>query len=326
MSLNQTKTDRMRTSRQGFTLIELLVVIAIIAILIALLLPAVQQAREAARRSQCKNNIKQLGLAFHSYHETHRVFPFMHGRTGDMPVLGSCPNDCGMWGWGSLLLPYLDQAPLYNLLDVGTIRLQDAVATPAMLDGMQKPLSVFRCPSDTAPELNTSREVPDESGASGGFQPVATSNYVATNHSYDLERDGVENGLLGVHFSRRKTAVRDVTDGTSNTVMVGERAWRLSNVDLKAAVVFGTMDDSEANNDNGIVYVGGGGRYGINDTCTNCVRGFSSLHTGGAHFLFADGRVQFLSENIDLNNSTSAVDSTFERLISINDGGIVGEF
>lgn len=326
MKIEPTRVDRTGGSRQGFTLIELLVVIAIIAILIALLLPAVQQAREAARRSQCKNNLKQFGIALHSYHETYTAFPFLHGRTGDMPVLGSCPNDCGMWGWGALLLPYLDQAPLFNLLDVGTIRLQDAVATPAMLEGMQKPLTVFRCPSDVAPGLNTAREVPDESGASGGFQPVATSNYVGTNHSYDLERDSGQNGLLGVHFSRRKTAIRDVTDGTSNTVVIGERAWKLSNVDLKAAVVFGTMDDSEANSDNGIVYVGGGGRYGINDTCTNCVRGFSSLHTGGAHFLFADGRVQFLSENIDLNNSTTGVDSTFERLISIDDGDVIGEY
>ena len=135
--------------RRGFTLIELLVVIAIIAILIALLLPAVQQAREAARRTQCKNNLKQLGLALHNYHDTHGTFPFGWMAGNDLNV--SC--------WGIMLLPYLDQGNLYNnwnssvpAFNEAVALFQPATAVQGNLNVIATPLAMYKCPSSTAKE------------------------------------------------------------------------------------------------------------------------------------------------------------------------------
>jgi prepilin-type N-terminal cleavage/methylation domain-containing protein len=114
------RRDRVR----GFTLIELLVVIAIIAILIALLLPAVQQAREAARRTQCKNNLHQIGIALHNYHDAFRILP-----PGQVTSVHWLQTDSTMWGWAAMLLPYLDQSPMYNLLTPGDITLGAALAS-----------------------------------------------------------------------------------------------------------------------------------------------------------------------------------------------------
>jgi prepilin-type N-terminal cleavage/methylation domain-containing protein len=139
---------------RGFTLIELLVVIAIIAILVALLLPAVQQAREAARRSQCKSNLKQLGVALHNYHDVHSVFP-----PGCVNQEGDTANpddrDRLNWTWPVYLMPYMDQAPLYEQLNPGPTRATAAVSDPAKRAVMQQPLAAFRCPSDVGPATNT---------------------------------------------------------------------------------------------------------------------------------------------------------------------------
>jgi len=127
--------------RRGFTLIELLVVIAIIAILIALLLPAVQQAREAARRTQCKNHLKQIGLAIHNYHDTHNTFP--PGYIARIPQ-NITSSERGLYGWGAFVLPYMDQAPLYNLLQVGNVPLETNAVTN--LAALQTPLPAFSLP------------------------------------------------------------------------------------------------------------------------------------------------------------------------------------
>lgn len=246
----------------------------------------------------------------------------LYGRTG-VTAPNNCPNECGLWGWGAMILPQLEQTALYDQLSVGDRKLQDAVADATLLNTMQQPIASFRCPSDTAPGTNDEREVPDAT-ASGTFQPVATANYIASNHSNNLNRDD-PNGLF-IPGTMQPRRFRDITDGTSNTIAIGERAWRRSNSLLKAAVVFGTMDDSSSSSDNGLVYVSGCGQYPINSTETHSVRGFSSQHAGGAQFLLADGAVRFISENINLNRSTPEVDSTYERLISINDGQVLGEF
>jgi len=136
--------------RIGFTLIELLVVIAIIAILISLLLPAVQQAREAARRTQCRNNMKQIGLALHNYHDVFNSFP--PGYVAKIPN-NKTSSERSMFAWGSLILPYIDQGNVYQVLDPGNVltldqRLLDPVVGPALVAAIQTPLASFRCPTD----------------------------------------------------------------------------------------------------------------------------------------------------------------------------------
>ncbi len=313
------------TRRRGFTLIELLVVIAIIAILIALLLPAVQQAREAARRTQCKNNLKQLALAVQNYHDTYKSFPAGFARNAARLAVSSCPEgQCANWAWGAAILPQLEQSNLYDQVDVGNAVMETVVNDANLRPILQTPLAAFRCPSDTAKDLNTDQQVPGNGDANcnGSCQPIATANYIGVNHSYELERD-THNGIF--NNEQNYTGLRDVTDGTSNTLLIGERAWELGGTRLQAAVIYGTNGDSENHNDQGLVYVMGAGRYPINDNCANCGRGFSSLHSGGAQFALTDGSVVFISENIDHNTDT-AVNSVYERLIGRNDGQVVGSY
>jgi len=291
--------------RPAFTLIELLVVIAIIAVLIALLLPAVQQAREAARRSQCKNNLKQMGLALHNYHDIHRTFPSGY-------VKGAI---AGGWGWGVMLLPMLDQAPLYNQLNVGTAHLTNpASSTPLALT----PISVYRCPSDIGPAINVNR---------GSF---GTSNYAGMMgaHQYCVVDDpnisggavggsiagGDQNAGNGMLYVNSATRMRDVTDGSSNTIVVGERAY--NNSPWKGAIWAGHQLDAGA----GWAAVqmctwGAPANWSLNGKGPWT---FSSLHTGGAHFVFADGSVHFISENIS--------GLTWQNLAQRNDGNPLGEF
>ncbi|QDT65133.1 DUF1559 domain-containing protein [Calycomorphotria hydatis] len=354
--------------QRGFTLIELLVVIAIIAILIALLLPAVQQAREAARRSQCKNNLKQLGLALHNYHDSYRMFPAGSYIATNNGVIDGVEGRDGAWSWQAMVLPYLEQAPLYKKLNPGPVEVQDAVANASTLAEMQKPISVFRCPSDVAPDLNSYLLLPDGNGSDrdcgSDCEEVATSNYVGMNHSNNLERVNA-NGMFvwadnrgggGTLADNRitKIRIRDVTDGLSNTIAVGERAWELDDASggkkgLHAGVVFGAngnTDISDTNSNEGLIYNMGTARFEINCITTFCERGFSSLHVGGAQFLLGDGAVVFISENVDhvRNYNTTSnpgatsyhdgsteisngyVDGVYERLAAINDGGVVGEF
>src|SRR5690349_2559350 len=162
----------MRRRRTAFTLIELLVVIAIIAILIALLVPAVQKAREAAARTQCTNNLKQIGLAMHSYHDTYKRLPpgYVDGNTNP----NSTPdNDVGPgWGWAAFLLPYMEQGPLYNQINFGV-----TVGVGVNAQASQQPIALFLCPSDGTQQL-----VPVyDSTFSRPVVTLAHANYVACN-------------------------------------------------------------------------------------------------------------------------------------------------
>ncbi len=324
----------MRTRRRGFTLIELLVVIAIIAILVALLLPAVQQAREAARRTQCKNNLKQLGLALHNYHDVHRTFP--PGTIGDGPVATAqnAVREYG-WNWTVYVLPFVDQAPLFNQLNPGTTLAEDAFLSATLAPLMQQLYPAFRCPSDTGPDTaaDANRVFPGDFVVNGG-DSFSVSNYAAVNSSNvpDQTPDGAF-----AHAS--KTRIRDITDGTSNTFAIGERAWELPETGgglytARAALMFlneAPASTSPANENFGLLESHGTGCASINATgaIVNCARrtAFSSRHVGGAQFLLMDGAVRFVSENIDHNPSvTEAVDSTYERLLAMNDGQVVGEY
>ncbi len=346
--------------RRGFTLIELLVVIAIIAILVALLLPAVQQAREAARRSSCKNNLKQLGLAMHNYHDTFGLFPPGYINQFDTVPTNSTEYSTAVgaervaWSWGALILSQVEQSAMADTLSVGDVRLKNALTAGTRLTAMQTPLSSFRCPSDVAPGTNTTKVLTDSGGTN---RAVATSNYVAVNSSrrwhgtYAPNNSGawitgMGEGKIGqwggapdsntspngIFWRNSNVRLRDVTDGASNTLLVGERSWELSNptgakFTCRAGAVYGTnITNEQASNAHGL----GSTTGPLNFQSKECSRTFSSLHDGGVQFVLADGSVRFISENIDQNSAytggTNAVDSTLERLAARNDGQVLGEF
>ncbi|QDT65776.1 DUF1559 domain-containing protein [Calycomorphotria hydatis] len=240
--------------RRGFTLVELLVVIAIIAILIALLLPAVQQAREAARRSTCLDHLKQIGLALHNYHDAYSTFPpgyisdfsSYEDLSGTAHVSHSGVTSFGavQWSWLAFIAPMMELGPAYDALAVGDRRAADTacyarhwVPDQAARDAMEAPIATLRCPSDVGPHLNTSRgfwgspqKHPDNPSWSCGGGQFPTSNYLgvnadranSSNTQYVEARMRYANGIF---VPNGKVKMRDVTDGTSNTFMVGERAW-----------------------------------------------------------------------------------------------------
>jgi prepilin-type N-terminal cleavage/methylation domain-containing protein/prepilin-type processing-associated H-X9-DG protein len=314
-------------SRKAFTLIELLVVIAIIAILIALLLPAVQQAREAARRTECKNNLKQLGLAMHNYHDTMRCFPPGHVAPGTL--WSNCstmsngvavPNtEARAWGWGTFLLPYIEQTGLYAALQPDGCRIPDAGTLYGGKPLLQGKLPAYRCPSDVGADINIYNH------------NYATNNYVLS--------ETIATGNSRVRIS-------DILDGTSNTFMVGERTLRTEPAGKRwnGAIIWGRGTTDAASKFRGGPRINFGPTPFANNgfgTDNGCVRhGVSSLHTGGAQFLMCDGAVRFVSENIAFNPlsydpancgaaqniSYAGAAFTYQNLYFINDGNPVGEF
>jgi len=311
----------MKTEKRGFTLIELLVVIAIIAVLVALLLPAVQQAREAARRSSCKNNLKQLGLALHNYHDTHTVFP----PGWVIPCADTEPNHRFIGrnpSWGFYILPMLEQSAIYNLQDfqMGSANCGGAAGildAPNSTNKMNEELPAFSCPSDIKPSRN-----PD------GF---GTASYVA-NRGTD-NRDGQDSAVgiqNGMFWTNSSTKMRDIIDGTSNTFMVGEVSWNQwwafgTNSNVRQGGTWAGFRDhkrddmvSRTTNANKPLNRSTGSGIGNDND------GFGSLHTGGAHFVLADGSVRFVSENIDSTNTAPI--GTYQRLGERADGLTVGSF
>ena len=345
MSRSVTSRDKTR----GFTLIELLVVVAIIAILIALLLPAVQQAREAARRTQCKNNLKQLGLALHNYHDVHLTFPQgCAARYNGNDVVANFES----WGWTASILPMIEQGPLFNRLDVGGRTLSEALAsvtTDGARDTLFPAIGPYQCPSDTTgPRLKAGMQR-NNFGGGASTTPTSwrppTSNYVGMNglSQIRIPNDQSDRRPRGMFYTASRVKIRDITDGTSNTIMAGERAREAG-----AGSWIGNRNP-DGQGPHGNDYVLGTGWTAINDNSinNNFRMGFSSKHPGGAQFVLADGSVRFLSENIqhDLAQSrtslTPRTDNTpeyngdftnfdaigiYQKLSMIDDGLTVGEY
>lgn len=320
---------------RGFTLIELLVVIAIIAVLIALLLPAVQQAREAARRTQCRNNLKQIALGLHNYHDTFGIFPSGQYYCRPNTPCNSPQFVSDGWGWSASLLPFVDQAPLFQGFNF-SLAMRDAHHARLLAT----PIPLFQCPSDaTRKDLLPPTVNP--------FLPerFATSNYCGNGGSFGnsfeaplLAAGSLQtNGVFGRDSARR---IRDITDGTSNTFMVGETVHYDFNWD---PTLFGHFHLPRAACCT-LKLVRMGNRSlnpGVSATTDEKRESFSSLHEGGAHFAMSDGSVRFVSENIDdssrqwtattqndpFDRANGGADfRTYQRLSARNDSFPVDEF
>ena len=330
--------------RTGFTLVELLVVIAIIGILVALLLPAVQAAREAARRMSCSNNLKQLALSSHNYHDTYKTLPPGYVRKDPGGVPGASPTNRNFWGWQALILPFVEQAPLHGQLDVGNVDLEVGSATPAYRALMQEPIASYRCPSDTGPPLNTLRDRHPWS-AGNNTPALATSNYVGSNSSYTLNRTGGRPIERGVFVEELGRAFRDITDGTSNVIAIGERRWTVQTDTGRlytsgAAVIYG-IRRRNARNHRADQLASARPQINLNNDANRSwsQSGFSSQHPGGAQFGLADGSVRFIAETIDFDAGPGQitpnlggaardqeVDTAWEKLNALGDGSPVGDY
>lgn len=326
----------MTAKRRGFTLIELLVVIAIIAVLIALLLPAVQQAREAARRSQCKNNLKQIGLALQNYHDNTKQFPpalIGSGRFPDASTLATTNSAYANFapknttGW-ILLLPYIDQMALYKKYDFSAA---SSVSNPSPYtrsvpgytpnDAINKPiyntkLDAMLCPSDPTGG-NVYNNAPNTPSNFYSANEVRRSNYLfSTGHStdYNASWPTLPPANQGIFGNDGAAKIADIIDGSSNTIAVGESK-QLGKGGAATSVVestqFGPFWGAGVHtcchgytplND---IRFTVNGRYNTSALGTPPLQyawGMGSWHTGGAHFLMADGAVRFISNSVDYLN------------------------
>jgi prepilin-type N-terminal cleavage/methylation domain-containing protein/prepilin-type processing-associated H-X9-DG protein len=274
-----------RIALKGFTLVEVIVSIAIIAVLIGLLLPAVQKVREAANRIQCQNNLKQLGLGLHNYHGAFECFPPAYEAVG----FNSGP------GWGTFILPYIEQEALGQQVPKGAPFWGRSQAVSTALDGGQTTLKIFRCPSDTGPGNNADQ---------GNF---AVSNYRATAGTLLTVTYPAGADLGGVMYQNSRVRITDVSDGTSNTTVLGEGRYgvprHVSTGNALSSALWcgmsGTYLVSGVGNyvwiDN-VMWPTGGNPSWARDYVDEA---FNSNHPDSVQFLFADGSVRGFSSQID---------------------------
>jgi prepilin-type N-terminal cleavage/methylation domain-containing protein/prepilin-type processing-associated H-X9-DG protein len=298
--------------KHGFTLIELLVVIAIIGILIALLLPAVNAAREAARRSQCSNNLKQIGLALHSYHDANKKLP--PGRIGcdsgapsGHPCSSSSLPDPENLATGGLvlILPQIEEQSLYDLIDfkVGLwIQNSTAWLTPNHQQVITARPAVFVCPSDTSNPVSQTNSDPahrfKDRGAAVGSYAFSTGSYGAVFSGGGLKTKYENNGLFYYYKQHR---FKDCVDGQSKTMMLGEviESDSINSSNVWSCAI--RLSDMLRCTDNAINTLPGAPTASSSSSVpgTSWNGAFASRHPGGCHFVFGDGHVQLLRDTID---------------------------
>jgi prepilin-type N-terminal cleavage/methylation domain-containing protein len=278
--------------KRGFTLIELLVVIAIIAILIALLLPAVQQAREAARLTQCRNNLHQLGLAMHNYHDAHRMFP-----AGSSGSDSACPASNNGFSVHVMLLPYIDEAAVYNAVNFS------GCAIPANRTAIQQKLAQYQCPTNRSHYKKGSLNTGECSSAVYTGSPVAHYVSIYGSMPRSLATTGAwnaQNAVTGFCPGGGCIRIRDIRDGSSNTLMLGEwgQGVHYSNNALTWFCAYGYGYSHT------LLVVGATPINQYNPCTPNAnvhwCSAFGSYHEGGTFFLMCDGQVRFITENIDM--------------------------
>ena len=286
-----------KSLKKGFTLIELLVVIAIIAVLIGLLLPAVQKVRDAAARLQCTNNLKQIGLAMMNYESTYNRFPagYLDNMTTNPVNTAATGNPAPVigWGWGALILPYLEQETLYKSININSIAMND----PSAVAFRKTVIKGFLCPSDDT-GLNTFTI----SGTGGNFE-LAKCSYAGVNGQGELADFDCAVGS-GMFLRGRGVSIAEVTDGLSNTLFVGERSSKSKPATLPGVCTWvgalpgGYLDDETP----ALFVLGHTGEPNAPHTPnspTPHVEDFTSKHSGGVNFLFGDGSVRFITDSID---------------------------
>jgi prepilin-type N-terminal cleavage/methylation domain-containing protein len=294
-----------RRSRRGFTLIELLVVIAIIAVLIALLLPAVQQARESARRTQCSNNLKQIGLAIHNYHDSDTRFP-----------LSSIDSTLGRSGIFASILPYLDQGNTYQQYNFSL-----GNSDPSNLTAVSQRIPAFLCP--TAPFR---RPVPISGCDANSRAPGTYAASTGSLDPYGTSTGGNPNNGAIVNASSGSTSMRDLTDGSSSTLLCGESAWNFGDY------LWGAMPATPCSGQVRWGFTYWSSPYPLATAFTTAgpfnpksmqgdssrLSSFRSEHIGVVNMLLCDGSARYVSENIDHNLLNS--------LATRAGGEVVGEF
>ena len=306
----------------GFTLIELLVVIAIIAILIALLLPAVQQAREAARRMQCRNNLKQIGLALHNYHGVNRVFP--KGGYGGFLNDPATISPHRTLSWGAAILPQLERGPLFERINPAEWYLH-----PDNIPAGQTVLPVYLCPTNP----NSEPLKPN------GDQPGSTTKFARSDYGGNYGERGVRchpafgcqnnygggpgaasyRGMFPL-MSAPSVGIRDVTDGTTNTILVGEAPEAIHGIWIGHKNVFdqsAPINTRYATSTPWLSCQVPSGHANLGRVC-DFGQEFHSYHTGGAQFLLVDGSARFVAENIDFH--------VLAALLSRAGGEVAGAF
>lgn len=308
-------TRMSKQHRSAFTLVELLVVIAIIGILVALLLPAVQAAREAARRSECTNNLKQLALASHNYHDTHKTF---------------CPGQLMArgWGWSAMILPFMEQSTISDQIEYG-----QPMGAPVNIALVRTSIPSFLCPSAS--------DVPDNgcpSEGGGEFQitnpGMAPANYVGNGGAFQNSFTALDNPkrMNGVFNRRVALKMKDIPDGTSNTALMGEMIHYNFMWDPR---MYGNTRGNGTGHGTLACLRIGQRRINPPDTASTVVKreAMGSDHPAGANFAFCDGSVHFISDTIHhtattwghYDNNPNSL-GTFQRLIARNDGSPLGDF
>jgi prepilin-type N-terminal cleavage/methylation domain-containing protein len=323
--------------KTGFTLVELLVVIAIIGILISLLLPAVQAAREAARRMQCTNNFKQMGIAMHTYHDALKSFPSGYVTNAVTAPVTEFGDDAPGWGWGALILPYMEQTALYDQLMSNKL----SAWHTGNAEAVRRNIATFLCPSDPRSQELTDIEGDTEwqlltYNDSGTFTnpdfvgrgiQFGRSSYVACNGTEESWLFGgteVTNGgdalvrqwADGAFFRNSRTTIGSITDGTSNTILLGECASTLGNKTWVGVHPDATVWCKHPNRviDNEppatlVLFHSGPseaeysleGRYTVHppNSPNAMACGTYSHHTGGMNALYGDGSVPFISTTVN---------------------------